>query len=264
MSTTNWPKTNANCFPPQYHQSHSSLGAGVDVDSSSSSSTSSSANKLPTVKIESRDMYECSDTLSGKAQAAVGAVVQQAASTSSSSSSSSNTLNKNHTMHEYVSSDDETDYVYDNGDNKSTSTKEDMSTNRNQYNDEYNENEYYTDESENDRQHLNQQHQQTFQNKKLFDNSNTNNTSKHSNSSGFALNTNTGANEGVVANLSKNNVSCTKTPGLICVVCGASANGYNFDRITCESCKAFFRRNAFRPLVSRLGGGDKKNYCFYV
>nr|ASL70498.1 nuclear receptor [Brachionus rotundiformis] len=35
---------------------------------------------------------------------------------------------------------------------------------------------------------------------------------------------------------------------LTCVVCGASANGYNFDAITCESCKAFFRRNAFRPL----------------
>lgn len=37
---------------------------------------------------------------------------------------------------------------------------------------------------------------------------------------------------------------------LTCVVCGAAANGYNFDAITCESCKAFFRRNAFRPLVS--------------
>nr|ASL70576.1 nuclear receptor [Brachionus plicatilis] len=35
---------------------------------------------------------------------------------------------------------------------------------------------------------------------------------------------------------------------LTCVVCGAPANGYNFDAITCESCKAFFRRNAFRPL----------------
>ena len=34
---------------------------------------------------------------------------------------------------------------------------------------------------------------------------------------------------------------------LICQVCGANANGYNFDAITCESCKAFFRRNAFRP-----------------
>ena len=37
---------------------------------------------------------------------------------------------------------------------------------------------------------------------------------------------------------------------LFCVVCEAAANGYNFDAITCESCKAFFRRNAFRPLVS--------------
>jgi hypothetical protein len=25
--------------------------------------------------------------------------------------------------------------------------------------------------------------------------------------------------------------------------------GYNFDAITCESCKAFFRRNALRPVV---------------
>ncbi|CAF3696708.1 unnamed protein product [Adineta steineri] len=33
---------------------------------------------------------------------------------------------------------------------------------------------------------------------------------------------------------------------LICVVCDADAHGYNFDAITCESCKAFFRRNALR------------------
>ncbi|ESO91091.1 hypothetical protein LOTGIDRAFT_100616, partial [Lottia gigantea] len=26
--------------------------------------------------------------------------------------------------------------------------------------------------------------------------------------------------------------------------CGDKALGYNFDAITCESCKAFFRRNA--------------------
>lgn len=32
-----------------------------------------------------------------------------------------------------------------------------------------------------------------------------------------------------------------------CFVCGAKANGYNFDQITCESCKAFFRRNALKP-----------------
>lgn len=33
---------------------------------------------------------------------------------------------------------------------------------------------------------------------------------------------------------------------LICVVCGGDAHGYNFDAISCESCKAFFRRNALR------------------
>ncbi|XP_067938278.1 nuclear receptor subfamily 1 group I member 3-like isoform X3 [Watersipora subatra] len=31
---------------------------------------------------------------------------------------------------------------------------------------------------------------------------------------------------------------------LVCQVCGAKANGHNFGAITCESCKAFFRRNA--------------------
>ncbi|CAF3716435.1 unnamed protein product [Rotaria sp. Silwood1] len=36
----------------------------------------------------------------------------------------------------------------------------------------------------------------------------------------------------------------TKDGSLICVVCGSSANGYNFGAIACESCKAFFRRNA--------------------
>ncbi|XP_076466804.1 nuclear receptor subfamily 1 group I member 3-like [Babylonia areolata] len=32
----------------------------------------------------------------------------------------------------------------------------------------------------------------------------------------------------------------------ICGVCGDRALGYNFSAITCESCKAFFRRNAFK------------------
>lgn len=30
----------------------------------------------------------------------------------------------------------------------------------------------------------------------------------------------------------------------VCVVCGDKALGYNFNAVTCESCKAFFRRNA--------------------
>ena len=34
-----------------------------------------------------------------------------------------------------------------------------------------------------------------------------------------------------------------------CTVCGDRALGYNFDAITCESCKAFFRRNANKSKV---------------
>ena len=40
--------------------------------------------------------------------------------------------------------------------------------------------------------------------------------------------------------------------GKICGVCGDHALGYNFDAISCESCKAFFRRNAPKGLVSNL------------
>jgi len=35
----------------------------------------------------------------------------------------------------------------------------------------------------------------------------------------------------------------------ICGVCGDRALSYNFDAISCESCKAFFRRNAPKGLV---------------
>jgi hypothetical protein len=35
-----------------------------------------------------------------------------------------------------------------------------------------------------------------------------------------------------------------------CSVCGDKALGYNFNAITCESCKAFFRRNALKNKVS--------------
>lgn len=35
----------------------------------------------------------------------------------------------------------------------------------------------------------------------------------------------------------------------ICLVCGDKALGYNFNAITCESCKAFFRRNALKQKV---------------
>ena len=43
---------------------------------------------------------------------------------------------------------------------------------------------------------------------------------------------------------------------LTCVVCGSMALGYNFDAITCESCKAFFRRNALKDPV-----GFVENLC---
>ena len=35
----------------------------------------------------------------------------------------------------------------------------------------------------------------------------------------------------------------------LCAVCGDKALGCNFDAVSCESCKAFFRRNAFKELV---------------
>ena len=31
-----------------------------------------------------------------------------------------------------------------------------------------------------------------------------------------------------------------------CLVCGDRALGYNFNAVSCESCKAFFRRNAHK------------------
>lgn len=36
----------------------------------------------------------------------------------------------------------------------------------------------------------------------------------------------------------------------VCSVCGDLALGYNFNALTCESCKAFFRRNALKEKVS--------------
>lgn len=44
----------------------------------------------------------------------------------------------------------------------------------------------------------------------------------------------------------------SKDGPLICVICGASAKGYNFGAIACEGCKAFFRRNARKQPVGSL------------
>lgn len=35
-----------------------------------------------------------------------------------------------------------------------------------------------------------------------------------------------------------------------CGVCGDRALGYNFNAVSCESCKAFFRRNALKNKAS--------------
>ncbi|VDN19206.1 unnamed protein product [Gongylonema pulchrum] len=40
-----------------------------------------------------------------------------------------------------------------------------------------------------------------------------------------------------------------RTATKICRVCGDKAYSYNFNVITCESCKAFFRRNANKEKV---------------
>ncbi|PAA51481.1 hypothetical protein BOX15_Mlig019418g1, partial [Macrostomum lignano] len=56
----------------------------------------------------------------------------------------------------------------------------------------------------------------------------------------------------------------------VCAVCAEPASGYNFDRLTCESCKAFFRRNALKSRekikpCSRGGGcdvsGSQRKHC---
>lgn len=37
-----------------------------------------------------------------------------------------------------------------------------------------------------------------------------------------------------------------------CRVCGDKARGFNFDVITCMSCKAFFRRNALSQVKIKI------------
>jgi hypothetical protein len=71
-------------------------------------------------------------------------------------------------------------------------------------------------------------------------------------------------------NISNNGLKRTKDISP-CYVCGAKAHGYNFDQsnekqknfhknlrliiyfilVTCESCKAFFRRNALKSMVKK-------------
>lgn len=54
------------------------------------------------------------------------------------------------------------------------------------------------------------------------------------------------------ANNNGNNNEKQRTATKICRVCGDKAYSYNFNVITCESCKAFFRRNANKEKVKNL------------
>ena len=47
----------------------------------------------------------------------------------------------------------------------------------------------------------------------------------------------------------------------ICRVCGDKAVAHNFDVITCESCKTFFRRNA-RKTQARVGPSSSSSFYF--
>ncbi len=51
---------------------------------------------------------------------------------------------------------------------------------------------------------------------------------------------------------------------LKCAVCGDKALGHNFDAITCESCKAFFRRNATKGEVRKLSVSLSLPLVFYL
>ncbi|KAA0193420.1 HR96 [Hyalella azteca] len=49
----------------------------------------------------------------------------------------------------------------------------------------------------------------------------------------------------------------------MCGVCGDKALGYNFNAVTCESCKAFFRRNALKNKV-RILRDILNSYIFHL
>ena len=47
----------------------------------------------------------------------------------------------------------------------------------------------------------------------------------------------------------------SKSNSRLCVICGSVAFSYSFDAWTCESCQAFFRRNALKNPVCIQHGG---------
>ena len=72
---------------------------------------------------------------------------------------------------------------------------------------------------------------------------NTSPPSKNNGPNGF------GTNSGISTNSGPNTGGTTPDKTKLCSVCGDKALGYNFNAVTCESCKAFFRRNALKSKV---------------
>ena len=72
---------------------------------------------------------------------------------------------------------------------------------------------------------------------------NTSPPSKNTGPNGF------GTNSGISTNSGPNTGGTTPDKTKLCSVCGDKALGYNFNAVTCESCKAFFRRNALKSKV---------------
>ncbi|UJR29829.1 hypothetical protein I4U23_017372 [Adineta vaga] len=65
-------------------------------------------------------------------------------------------------------------------------------------------------------------------------------------------------------NRSKMTKMTKKLTDLVCVICGDHAIGFNYDVLTCASCKAFFRRNAqHQPDKLRCLTGKNKCYVDY-
>ena len=50
----------------------------------------------------------------------------------------------------------------------------------------------------------------------------------------------------------------------ICQICGDFSLGFNFGAVSCESCKAFFRRNAAKMKVFPLNYSYSNVYLFWV
>ena len=49
----------------------------------------------------------------------------------------------------------------------------------------------------------------------------------------------------------------------ICEICGDSSLGFNFGAISCESCKAFFRRNAGKLKVNHIVNHKISRYVLF-